>query len=126
MRLPCTGMLPPSFIDYVLSRDLADGVVLTGCAEDACQNRFGIAWTEARIRGERDPYLRQRVPRERILRVWPGKAGGGALAEAIAAFRDSLPAQPSARALPKDKGNTAAKDLAPVPQPVSASGGGDV
>ena len=32
VQLPCVGMLPPSFIDYVLSRDLADGVMLAGCA----------------------------------------------------------------------------------------------
>jgi quinol-cytochrome oxidoreductase complex cytochrome b subunit/coenzyme F420-reducing hydrogenase delta subunit len=125
VRLPCTGMLPPSFIDYVLARDLADGVVLTGCAEDACYNRFGIAWTEARIRGERDPYLRQRVPRERILRVWPGKAGGSALTKAIAAFRATLPAQPTARAVPKTKAAEAVGDQTPLPQPVPASGGGD-
>jgi quinol-cytochrome oxidoreductase complex cytochrome b subunit/coenzyme F420-reducing hydrogenase delta subunit/Fe-S-cluster-containing hydrogenase component 2 len=98
VRLPCTGMLPPSFIDYILARDLADGVVLTGCAEEACQNRNGIAWTEARIEGQRDPYLRQRVPRERILRVWPGKTGTKALARAIEAFRATLPEQPSAKA----------------------------
>jgi coenzyme F420-reducing hydrogenase delta subunit len=98
VRLPCTGMLPPSFIDYILARDLADGVVLTGCAEEACQNRNGIAWTEARIEGQRDPYLRQRVPRERILRVWPGKTGRKALARAVEAFRATLPEQPSAKA----------------------------
>ena len=69
VRLPCTGMLPPSFIDYILSRDLADGVVLTGCAEEACQNRNGIAWTDGRIEARRDPHLRQRVPRERVSRL---------------------------------------------------------
>lgn len=123
VRLPCVGMLPPAFIDYVLSRDLADGVVLTGCAEEACQNRFGIAWTEARIEGERDPYLRKRVPRERILRVWPGKAGAARLKDALATFRASLPAQPAARAVPKAK--AAGEPPATMLEPVAASGGGD-
>jgi quinol-cytochrome oxidoreductase complex cytochrome b subunit/coenzyme F420-reducing hydrogenase delta subunit/NAD-dependent dihydropyrimidine dehydrogenase PreA subunit len=121
VRLPCVGMLPPAFIDYVLSRDLADGVVLTGCAEEACFNRFGIAWTEARIEGERDPYLRRRVPRERILRIWPGKAGAAQLAAALATFRASLPTQPTARAVPRALAE-------PLPAPlelVPATGGGD-
>jgi coenzyme F420-reducing hydrogenase delta subunit len=70
LSLPCIGQLPPAFIDYVLSRDLAEGVLLTGCAEDACLHRFGIAWTEARLAGERDPHLRARVPRERLATCW--------------------------------------------------------
>jgi ferredoxin len=57
VSLACIGQLPPSFIDYVLSRDLADGVFLTGCARNACYSRFGIDWTEARLAGERDPHL---------------------------------------------------------------------
>ena len=67
VSLACIGQLPPAFIDYVLSRDLADGVFLTGCADGFCYNRFGIAWTEARLAGERDPHLRARVPRERLM-----------------------------------------------------------
>ncbi len=117
VRLPCTGMLPPPFIDYMLSRDLADGVVLTGCAADACQNRNGVAWTEARIESRRDPHLRQRVPRERILRIWPGRTGAKALARAIEAFRATLPDQPSAKA-PKRK-------PAPAPAPAQTAEAGD-
>ena len=68
--LPCVAMAPPSLIDFVLSRDLADGVAVAGCAESACYNRLGIKWTEQRFAGERDPYLRARVPRERITTIW--------------------------------------------------------
>ena len=64
--MPCVAMAPPSLIDFILSRDLADGVAVAGCAESACYNRLGIKWTEQRFAGERDPYLRARVPRERI------------------------------------------------------------
>lgn len=70
IRIPCVGMLPPSFIDYVLSRGLADGVMLSGCSEGECHSRFGIEWTEARLARTRDPYLRKRVPAERIETVW--------------------------------------------------------
>ncbi len=90
--LPCVGMLPPAFIDYVLSRGYADGVMLTGCREGDCFNRFGIAWTEQRIAGERDPYLRARVPRERLATCWPGRTGTARLAEEIAAFSARLAA----------------------------------
>ena len=42
VELPCVAMVPPSLLDYVLSRDLADGVVIAGCAESACFN-LGVA-----------------------------------------------------------------------------------
>ena len=63
-------MAPPSLIDYALSKDLADGVVIAGCAESACFHRLGVAWTKARVAGQRDPYLRARVPRERVRMIW--------------------------------------------------------
>jgi ferredoxin/coenzyme F420-reducing hydrogenase delta subunit len=90
VRLACIGQLPPSFIDYVLSRDLADGVLLTGCAEDLCFNRFGIAWTEARLAGERDPYLRARVPRERLSTLWLGRHEVAQLERALEEFAHRL------------------------------------
>lgn len=75
IRLPCAGNLPPSFIDYVLSRNIADGVMLTGCVEGECHHRFGIPWTKARIERERDPRLRARVERSRIATCWAGAGG---------------------------------------------------
>jgi coenzyme F420-reducing hydrogenase delta subunit len=83
--LPCVAMAPPSLIDFILSRDLADGVVVAGCAESACYNRLGIQWTEQRFAAERDPYLRARVPRDRIATVW---ASALAVATAEAAISD--------------------------------------
>jgi len=90
VELRCVGQLPPSFIDYVLARDLADGVLLTGCAENACFNRMGIAWTEARIAGTRDPHLRRRVPRERLSMVWAGPLGTSELRERLAKLQSRL------------------------------------
>jgi ferredoxin len=66
ITMPCIGMLPPSFIDFAISRDLADDVVLAGCSEGACYYRLGVDWTRQRIAGERDPYLRKRVPRDKL------------------------------------------------------------
>ncbi len=68
--LPCAAMLPPSFIDYALSKNLADGVAIVGCREGTCQYRLGPQWTEDRLENRRDPHLRSRVPRERLCRVW--------------------------------------------------------
>jgi len=90
VRLACIGQLPPAFIDYVLSRGLADGVVLTGCAENTCQARLGIRWTEQRLAGERDPHLRARVPRDRVETCWAGRQGLATLRREIAALRTRL------------------------------------
>jgi coenzyme F420-reducing hydrogenase delta subunit len=63
-------MLPPAFIDFALSRNLADGVMVAGCAEYDCYYRLGDAWTNQRIDGERDPLLRNRVDRRRLETSW--------------------------------------------------------
>jgi ferredoxin/coenzyme F420-reducing hydrogenase delta subunit len=90
LSLPCIGMLPPSFVDYILSRHLAEGVVLSGCSEGECYFRFGIEWTEARLAAERNPKLRQAVPRERIAKVWVGPGGNRALSKAVRDFQAGL------------------------------------
>jgi ferredoxin/coenzyme F420-reducing hydrogenase delta subunit len=92
--VPCNGAVPPSFVDYVLSRGLADGVALAGCREDNCYNRYGVAWTEARLAGTRDPRLRPRVPRERVATAWRASGEGAALAADLQAFRARLAALP--------------------------------
>jgi quinol-cytochrome oxidoreductase complex cytochrome b subunit/coenzyme F420-reducing hydrogenase delta subunit len=90
IELPCIGMLAPSFVDFMITRHHVDGVFLTGCRAGDCYERLGARWTEQRLAGERDPYLRQRVPRERIATFWAGGDGGAALAEELAAFRTRL------------------------------------
>ena len=90
MVLPCIGHLPPSFIDLLVTRGLVDGVLLTGCRAGDCHYRRGIDWTEQRIGGERDPYLRRRVPRERVAWTWLGVDGGARLRERIESFREEL------------------------------------
>ena len=70
VSFPCVAMIPPSLIDYILSKDLADGIIVAGCSESNCYNRLGVEWTKQRFSGERDPYLRKRVPRERLTTIW--------------------------------------------------------
>ncbi|MBM3567377.1 MAG: hydrogenase iron-sulfur subunit [Alphaproteobacteria bacterium] len=77
VQLPCVAMMPPSLIDFVLSRELAAGVLVVGCAESGCHHRLGVAWMRERIAGARDPYLRARVPRERLATVWAGPSDAG-------------------------------------------------
>jgi ferredoxin/coenzyme F420-reducing hydrogenase delta subunit len=90
VSLNCTGQLPPSFIDYVISASLADGVVIAGCSDNNCYNRFGLSWTKDRLAGLRDPHLRGRVPRERLTVVWMGRLGGTVLRREIAMFAGRL------------------------------------
>lgn len=97
ISLPCIAMMPPSMIDYVLSKGLADGVMLTGCREGACRNRFGVAWMEDRIARRRDPYLRSRVPRERLDCFWAAPMDRTVFLRALEAFGSRLP--PSAPTL---------------------------
>ena len=97
VTLPCVAALPPSFIDFVLSRNLADGVAISGCAEGDCYYRLGGEWMQQRIDGERDPYLRNRVDRER-LRFWRHRACGIARKQALAEFSSTLKALPKNRA----------------------------
>lgn len=94
VRLACAGQLPPAFVDYVLSESLADGVLVTGCAENACHARFGIAWSEARFARTRDPQLRKRVPAERLKTCWAGRLGRPVLAAELASFAHELEALP--------------------------------
>jgi coenzyme F420-reducing hydrogenase delta subunit len=87
-------MAPPSLIDFILSRNLADGVVVAGCAESACFNRLGIDWTKQRFAGTRDPYLRARVPRERVAMVWTSALASRQADAEITAFAAKVAAMP--------------------------------
>ena len=97
VSLPCIAMAPPSLIDFILSRDMADGVAIAGCAERACYNRLGVEWTKARIAGERDPYLRDRVPRERLTMIWADGDERQRFEAELAAFAQTLAQLPEYR-----------------------------
>jgi ferredoxin/coenzyme F420-reducing hydrogenase delta subunit len=90
VTFPCVAMVPPSLIDFILSKDLADGVVVAGCSESACYNRLGVQWTKERFAGQRDPYLRKRVPRERLATIWASPFETGRYEAEKAAFAAGL------------------------------------
>ena len=70
VEVQCIGQVPPAFFDFMLSRNIARGVFLGGCGEGGCRYRYGTDWTEQRISRRRDPQLRKRVDRQRILKSW--------------------------------------------------------
>jgi ferredoxin/coenzyme F420-reducing hydrogenase delta subunit len=105
VRVPCAAMPPPSMIDYIISRGLADGVCIAGCAERDCQHRFGVSWSKLRIARERDPLLRARVPRERLLTVWAGPSDPLRLQMERNAFAERLAAMgPYEKTRPLEEG----------------------
>jgi ferredoxin/coenzyme F420-reducing hydrogenase delta subunit len=91
VSLTCMAQLPPSFIDFILSRDLANGVVLAGCTNGDCQYRLGAQWTEDRVNRQRDPRLRKRVDAEAVALLWAQPwCDFKDTTSAISAFRESL------------------------------------
>lgn len=89
ISLLCTGMLPPSFIEYSI-RNGADGVLVTGCRQGDCAYRLGDRWVEQRLAGRREPHLRANVPREKLRIAWSGKPDLEELARELASLRASL------------------------------------
>ncbi|MGI9261484.1 MAG: cytochrome b N-terminal domain-containing protein [Woeseiaceae bacterium] len=93
----CMGHLQPSYFDFVLSRDHADGILLLGCQDGNCNYRLGAEWTEQRIARERDPRLRKRTDSTKIALSWqtPWSDFAGAVAtyEAFEAKLRESPAE---------------------------------
>jgi coenzyme F420-reducing hydrogenase delta subunit/quinol-cytochrome oxidoreductase complex cytochrome b subunit/Pyruvate/2-oxoacid:ferredoxin oxidoreductase delta subunit len=89
LSLICTGMLPPSFIEYAL-RSGVDGIVVSGCREGGCDFRLGMEWTRERLARRREPHLRNLVPFDRLQLVHASRSDGKQLAAAIDEFRTRL------------------------------------
>jgi quinol-cytochrome oxidoreductase complex cytochrome b subunit/coenzyme F420-reducing hydrogenase delta subunit len=92
VEVECMGQIPPSFLDYCLSRNIADGLFLAGCAGRTCHYRLGADWTAQRIDRERDPRLRKRIDERRIALAWRDYPHlHGRIVSQISAFRSALP-----------------------------------
>jgi quinol-cytochrome oxidoreductase complex cytochrome b subunit/coenzyme F420-reducing hydrogenase delta subunit/Fe-S-cluster-containing hydrogenase component 2 len=91
--LMCTGLLPPSFVEYAL-RDGAAAVLVAGCREGGCEFRLGQRWTEARLAGTREPHLRASVPHDRWTTAWADAGDEGELRAALDRLRSRLHATP--------------------------------
>jgi coenzyme F420-reducing hydrogenase delta subunit/ferredoxin len=95
LSLICTGMLPPSFIEYAL-RSGVDGIVVTGCRDGGCDFRLGMEWTRERLARRREPHLRNLVPLDRLQLIEASRSDGKRLAAAIDQFRTRLETQSNA------------------------------
>jgi coenzyme F420-reducing hydrogenase delta subunit len=93
--LICTGMLPPSFVDYAL-RDGAAGVLVSGCAVGTCEFRLGQRWAAERLQGQREPHLRALDAPERLAVAWVDAADAQSLAAALQRLRQRLQGLPIA------------------------------
>jgi len=94
ISLECTGMLPPSLIDYAL-RQGADGVFITGCRMGDCYHRLGNQWEQQRLNDERKPELHRKVARERLRFFMAAEADHSALVQELEVFGHDLQAIPA-------------------------------
>jgi ferredoxin/coenzyme F420-reducing hydrogenase delta subunit len=93
--LACSGMLPPSFVEYAL-RSGAAGVLVSACREGGCEFRLGQRWTAERLAGSREPHLRSTVPARRWAVAWADAGDEAAVRSALAALRlQAARAEPS-------------------------------
>lgn len=86
LPLVCTGLLPPSFVEYAL-RAGASGVLIATCREGGCAFRLGERWTRERLLGQREPRLRASVPQQPWSLVAADAGDEAALAAALVALR---------------------------------------
>ncbi len=104
MSLPCTAMLPPSFIEYALREHGVEGVFITGCREHDCYHRMGGLWTEQRLAAQREPRLRSRAEHERIRQFWASSADFKELSQELESFRASMCSLASVQTGTENKG----------------------
>jgi ferredoxin/coenzyme F420-reducing hydrogenase delta subunit len=93
VSLPCIGMLPPSFADYVARQPNVRGVMVTGCHPADCFYRKGSEWTEQRFNGTRMPHLRTSAGKHKVRIHWAGPYERVALVRALESFREELEAE---------------------------------
>ncbi len=98
LNLFCTGMIPPTLIEYALKRG-ADGVFIIGCRTGDCFFRYGNVWLDKRLTGERKPELRRRAERERIAVSRAAETDGAKLRKEFADFQRAIAALKSDESL---------------------------
>ena len=102
LSLPCIGMLPPSFVDYIARQDNVDGVLVSGCCAEDCFYRKGSNWTEERFASRRMPHLRTLAGHDKVKVCWASAFQGGTLAAELAEFRARLAREPGVGSAPAD------------------------
>lgn len=90
ISLPCAGLLPPSFADYVSRQPEISGVMVSGCNGEDCYFRKGSEWTEQRFNRQRMPHLRTKAGQEKVRLAWAGARSGDKLQQLIDQYRIDL------------------------------------
>ncbi len=90
VSMPCAALLPPSFVDFIFRRNLAEGVFVTGCCEEDCYYRLGNTWMDERFAAERMPHLRTRGAKDSVRVAWTGPTGLGRLRGELDEYRNHL------------------------------------
>ena len=89
ITLFCSGMVPPTLIEYALKKG-ADGVMVAGCRHADCYFRFGNRWMEERLDGVRAPILRSHADHRRITVQGGAATDHKVVKQALAGFREEL------------------------------------
>jgi ferredoxin/coenzyme F420-reducing hydrogenase delta subunit len=89
LTLLCSGLMPPSFVEYAL-RGGAARVLLVGCAQGGCAFRLGERWTAERLSGAREPRLRGNVARSRWELIYAAPGQEERVHEAAARLRGKI------------------------------------
>ena len=102
LKAYCIGMLPSTLIEYALKKG-ADGILITGCRTGDCYFRYGNVWLDKRFDGNRQPRLRARADRRRIMVARGAETDGAKIKRALADFQQTIselnasePARPEA------------------------------
>jgi quinol-cytochrome oxidoreductase complex cytochrome b subunit/coenzyme F420-reducing hydrogenase delta subunit len=90
LSLPCIGLLPPSFVDFLARNENVDGVLVSGCSTDDCRYRLGSQWTEQRFAGERMPHLRTSAGKDKVTICWASPLQYSKLEQELDRFREQL------------------------------------
>lgn len=89
IKLFCSGMLPPTLVEYALKHG-ADGVMVVGCRHNDCFYRFGNLWVDKRFSGKRKPILRGRADRRRIRVHGGSETDKASIEKDLKMFRNEL------------------------------------
>ena len=89
VSLICSGMIPPSLIEYALAKG-ADGVMVAGCRSSDCFYRHGNRWGKMRMERNREPKLRARADHRRIAVHGGAETDHKIMAKFLATFRADL------------------------------------
>jgi ferredoxin/coenzyme F420-reducing hydrogenase delta subunit len=91
LRLPCSALLPPSFIDFIARQPRVTGVLVSGCHPESCFQRQGSQWLAERIAGQRNPHVRTREGRSKVEICWAGPLDSQRVTRAVHAMRAPVP-----------------------------------